>query len=108
MAYTFEHEDLKAALALATRSRASEPSPGLRDRIESVIATDRERAQRAREVDNALASVRMEGLEISSEAQALFQRYVDGEVTSEELDQAFDHYFDLKYGPVRLPRHERP
>lgn len=74
----------------------------------SVTTIDPTRTQRAREVENALASVRMEGLEISSEAQAMFQQYVDGEVTSEELDRAFDRLFDRKYGPVRLPRHECP
>jgi hypothetical protein len=72
----------------------------------AVVTTDRARTERAREVENALASVRMEGLEVSAEAETMFQRYVDGELTSEELDQAFDHYFDLKYGPVRLPRDE--
>jgi hypothetical protein len=73
-----------------------------------ITTTDRARMQRAREVDNALASVRMEGLEPSDEAKAMFQRYVDGEMTSEELDRAFDLYFDRKYGPVRLPGNERP
>ena len=70
--------------------------------------TDQTRAQREREVENALASVRMEGLEISAEAEALFQRYVEGQLSSDELDRAFDQYFDRKYGPVRLPRNERP
>ena len=74
----------------------------------SVATVDRTRTERAREVANALASVRMEGLEISSEAEGLFQQYVDGEVSSEELDGAFDRYFDRKYGPVRLPRNECP
>jgi hypothetical protein len=72
----------------------------------AAITTDLARQQRSREVDNALASVRMEGLEPSAEAKVLFQRYIDGELTSEELDQAFDHYFDSKYGPVRLPGNE--
>ena len=72
------------------------------------VITDQGRAQRQREVENALASVRMEGLEPSDEAKASFQRYVDGELTSEELDRAFDMYFDRKYGPVRLPGNERP
>ena len=73
----------------------------------AVITTDRARTQRAREVENALASVRMEGLEPSDEALALFQRYIDGEMTSEELDHAFDLYFDRKCGPVRIPGNER-
>jgi hypothetical protein len=73
----------------------------------AVITTDRTRIRRAREVENALASVRMEGLEPSDEAKAMFQRYIDGDLTSEDLDRAFDRYFDRKYGPVRLPSDER-
>lgn len=69
--------------------------------------TDRARIQRAQEVEDALASVRMEGLEPSAEALALFARYVEGELTSDELDRAFDAYFDRKYGPVRIPGNER-
>ena len=64
------------------------------------------RQERKREVENAVASVRMEGLEITAEAEALFQQYIDGELTSDELDRAFDRYFDRKYGPVRLSRHD--
>jgi len=74
----------------------------------AVSRIDLARAQRAREVDNALASVRMEGLEISAEAEAMFRQYVDGKLSSEELDRAFDRYFDRKYGPVRFPRNGRP
>jgi hypothetical protein len=73
----------------------------------AVITTDRAQEQRAREVENALASVRMEGLEPSEETTALFQRYVNGELTSEELDHAFAAYLDREYGPVRLPGNER-
>ena len=73
-----------------------------------VIATDEVRARRAREVENALASVRLEGLEVSAEAQALFQQYIDGELSSEELDRAFDEYFDRQYGSVRLSGNSRP
>ena len=73
----------------------------------AVITTDTARIERAREVDNALASVRLEGLEPSDEAKAIFQRYVDGEMTSEEMGRAIDELLDRKYGPVRLPRNER-
>ena len=72
-----------------------------------VVTTDRARTERAREVENAMASVRMEGLEPSEETKALFQRYVDGELTSQELDDAFQAYLDREYGPVRLPRNQR-
>lgn len=73
----------------------------------AVSITKQERARRQREVENALASVRMEGLEPPDDAKALFQRYVDGELTSDALEQAFDQQLNEKYGPVRLPRNER-
>jgi hypothetical protein len=73
----------------------------------AVVVSDQARTQRAKEVENALASVRMEGLEPSEEAIAMLRRYVDGGLSSEELDRAFDRYFDRKYGPVSLPRNER-
>ena len=72
----------------------------------AVTTLDQTRIQREREVENALASVRMEGLEPSAEAVGIFQLYVEGDLTSEELDRAFDLYFDRKYGPVRSPRDE--
>lgn len=69
----------------------------------AVITTNRAQEQRAREIDNALASVRMEGLEPSEESKVIFQRYVDGEVTSEEMGRSIDQLLDRDYGPVRLP-----
>jgi hypothetical protein len=59
-------------------------------------------------MEDALASVRMEGLEPSEEAKAIFQRYVDGELTAAEMDVAIAGHLDREYGPVRLPRNERP
>jgi hypothetical protein len=73
----------------------------------AVITTDIAREQRAREIDNALASVRMEGLEPSEEAKAIFQRYVDGEITADEKAKAFQAFLDREYGPVCLPGNER-
>ena len=70
------------------------------------VLTDTRRAERARAIDNALASVRMEGLEPSEEGKAIMQRYVDGEITIEEMGDAIDKHFDAKYGPVRLPRND--
>ncbi|HXE62818.1 MAG TPA: hypothetical protein VN519_04725 [Bryobacteraceae bacterium] len=48
-------------------------------------AIDQPRAEREREVEDALASVRMEELEPPEEALAIFQRYVEGGVTLEEM-----------------------
>ena len=74
----------------------------------ATTTTDQARAQREREVENAFASVRMEGLEPSKESKAIFQRYVDGELTIEEMGRAVDQLLDRQYGPVRLSRNERP
>ena len=73
-----------------------------------VITKDRAREQRALDVENAIASVRMEGQEPSEEAKAIFQRYVDGELTLEEMGRGIDRLLDEKYGPVRLPGNQRP
>ena len=62
------------------------------------------RTQRERELANALASVRMEGLEPSAEARGIFQRYVEGDVSLNEMGRAVDQLLDRKYGPVRLSR----
>lgn len=73
----------------------------------AAVTTDRDLKKRAREVANAMASVRMEGLEPSEETKALFQRYVDGDLTSRELDLAFQAYLDREYRPLHLPRNQR-
>lgn len=36
---------------------------------------------------------------MAHETKAMFQRSVDGAITSEELDRAFNLYLDRKYGP---------
>ena len=73
----------------------------------AVITSDRAREQRAREIENSLASGRMEGLEPSAGAMVIFQSYIDGELTLEQMGAAIDEYADREYGPVRLPRNQR-
>jgi len=70
-------------------------------------ASRAERRQRAKQMDNALASVRMENLEPSDEAKAIFRRHVEGELTEAEMGAALDALHDRKYGPVRPPGYER-
>ncbi len=67
------------------------------------VLTDTRRAERAQEMDNALASGRMEGLEPSPGAMAIFQRFVDGELTMEQMSKAIGEFAEREYGPVRLP-----
>jgi hypothetical protein len=73
----------------------------------AISAVDQARAQREREVENALAGVRMEGLEPPEEAIVIFRRYVEGEVTLEEMGKSVDQLLDRQYGPVRLSRNKR-
>lgn len=61
-----------------------------------------ELARRIQHVENALASVRIEGLEPSTEAQAIFRRYIDGKLTLAEMGAAIDGLHDQLYGPIRL------
>ena len=72
----------------------------------AVKTLDRTRIECEREVANALASVRMEGLEPTAEAKGIFQRYVEGDVTLKEMGRAVDQLLDSRYGPVRLSRNE--
>jgi len=69
--------------------------------------TDRERVKRLEEVRQALASVRLEGLEPGEEAKAIFQRYVDGESTLDQMGEEIEALHEREYGPVHLSRNER-
>jgi hypothetical protein len=70
--------------------------------------TEAERLERQSEVDSAIASVRLEGLEPSEGAKKIWQRYVDGELTAAEKKKAFREYLDREYGSVRLSGNKRP
>ncbi len=47
-------------------------------------------AKRREEVENALASVRIEGLEPSKEALTIFELYAAGEISLEEMGRKVD------------------
>ena len=70
----------------------------------ALVIPDVEREQRTSEVNNALASVRMEGLEPDERVLHLYQLYVTGELTSEALDEALNRHFVAEYGPLSIPR----
>jgi hypothetical protein len=74
----------------------------------AVLTIDSARLQRSKDVENAIASGLLEGLEPSPEAAAIFERYVDGELTLEQMGAAIEAQAERNYGPVRLPRDERP
>jgi len=78
------------------------PSSGL-----AILNPIQAREQRAKVIENTLASGRMEGLEPSAAAMIIFQRYIDGELTLDEMGAAIDEHADREYGPVRLSGDER-
>jgi len=70
--------------------------------------TEQERARRQSEVSQALASVRLEGLEPGGEALSICQRYVDGELTIEQMGAQIEALHDREYGPGPLSGDDRP
>jgi hypothetical protein len=70
--------------------------------------TAEEIAKREADLQDVLASLRIEGLQPSPEAMAIFERYAAGEFTKAEMGAAIESLHERKYGPVRLSRDERP
>ena len=70
--------------------------------------TSAERARRTRVYEEARASVRLEGFELDEQVEALYQRYMSGELTLAEVGSAIDELDDREFGPVSLSRHKRP
>jgi len=70
--------------------------------------TGQERAKRLDEVRQALASVRLESLEPGHEAHSIYQRYVEGESTLEQMGAEIEALHDREYGPVPVSRNGRP
>lgn len=64
---------------------------------------ERERAERQLHIDNAVASVRLEGLEPSRSALAVFERYVNGELSIEEMGAEVQALNAREFGPVPVP-----
>jgi hypothetical protein len=70
--------------------------------------TEQERAKRVDEVRQALASIRLEGLEPGDEAQSIYQRYVEGELTLVQMGAEIEALHDREHGPVPVSRNGRP
>lgn len=64
-----------------------------------------ERLRRAEAAYEALATLRLEGLEPSDQAKALMQQHIDGTLSFEQLGAAISRLHDRS---LRVPRHERP
>ncbi len=56
--------------------------------------TGQELAKRLDEVRQALASIRLEGLEPGHDAHSVYRRYVDGELTLEQIGAEIDALHD--------------
>ena len=68
------------------------------------MISEQERAKRQGAVDNALASIRLEGLEPNDAGHAIFRRYVDGELTIDEMDEEIRALHARQFGPVYVSR----
>lgn len=60
--------------------------------MQNVVDVSADREQRRRDAESTLASLRIEGLEISPAAQAISDRYVAGEIT---VDQVVEEILSL-------------
>jgi len=67
-----------------------------------------ERARRTQVYEEALASIRLEGLELDEQTRALYGRYIKGELTLAQVGSAIDELNDREFGPVSLPGNKRP
>jgi hypothetical protein len=58
--------------------------------LEAKSITATERAKRVRIYEEALASLRLEGLSLDPTTEALYQRYIEGELSLFEVGKAID------------------
>ena len=63
-------------------------------------AFDRERERRQANVDNAIASLRLEGLQPTDAAVAIFARYIVGELSAGEMSSEVRASNAREFGPV--------
>ena len=63
---------------------------------------DQGRSDRLARVAHAVASVRLEGLEPTEAAKAVFDRYVAGELTIEEMAAEIRALNAREFGPIHI------
>jgi Antitoxin VbhA len=64
--------------------------------------SEQERAVRRDCVEDALASVRLEGLEPSNGAKTIFDRYVAGDLTTDEMVAEIQALNAREFGPIHV------
>ena len=64
--------------------------------------TDRERTERQARVVRAVASVRIEGLEPTETARAVFDRYIAGDLTAQEMAAEIRALNARQFGPLHV------
>ena len=65
--------------------------------------TDQERTERQARVARAVASVRLEGLEPTEAANAIFDRYVAGDLTTKEMAAEIQELNAREFGSIHVP-----
>ena len=65
--------------------------------------TDQERTERQARVARAVASVRLEGLEPTEAAKAVFDRYVEGDLTTQEMAAEIQALNAREFGSIHVP-----
>lgn len=70
------------------------------DQVARPPLPEEERARRLKSIESARRSMQLSGFELDAETQALNARYVDGEITSDELTAAILARAGV-YGPDR-------
>jgi hypothetical protein len=65
--------------------------------------TDQERTERRARVARAVASVRLEGIEPTEAAKAIFDRYVAGGLTTQEMAAEIRALNAREFGPIHVP-----
>ena len=63
---------------------------------------EHERVERQARIQRAIASVRLEGLEPNGAAKAIFDRYVSGELTIEQMGGEIRTLNAREFGPVHV------